>query len=251
MQELKDNFQIEVTFLCYERLVRKLPQSVLNYTESKISNPNIPFKINAVLNKNNFNKDLYDIFVKAVAQEHKQSDQRIKSKWENEIGEYVAGTSTTLIDATKSSYLLYFHYRIILRIFPTNKSLHIMKIKTTSACSFCLRETETLTHLFWYCPKIQIFVKDVASHMRQHYKAVNINRISWFFLKDISSIEALIITVGKYVIHKSKMNNCTPSLTMMLSALKVEAEKEYNGCRLRNEVEKFKSKWGEFARIID
>lgn len=241
-----------MTFLCYERLTRQLSQNFINSVERKVESPTIPFKIQAVASKEKFTKYAYDTFIKTLAQENLKSDERKKKKWESEIGGYIIGTSTQLMNATKSCILLYLHYKIISRIYPTNKLLFAMKIASSNICSFCQEATETLSHLFWHCPKVQMFISEVCKHMKQEYnKVINVNVSSWFFLNGMSNIDTLIITVIKYVIHKSRTEVSMPSLTFMLNVLKLEAVKEYNGAKLRKDVTKFEEKWGELARMLN
>ena len=225
-EEIREHFHIEMTFLCYERLVRKLPQSLLSSTERKVENPNIPYKIRTIMNANKFTKDAYSIFVKAWKQNNVETEQRTRNKWESEVGVYIAGTSIQLMNATPSSYFLYLHYRIITRIYPTNKLLHAMKIKSSSMCSFCQEEIENLTHVFWHCRKVKRFIREVLSHLRQQYnKELHINAANWFFLEELSNIDVLLITIIKYVIHQSRLSQGAPSLIVMIRTLKMEAEK--------------------------
>ena len=227
--ELEDKFKINMTFLCYERLTQKLCKNAMRETKNTIENPNIPFKIQAVLSGKKFTKQVYNIFTEAISTSNTKTDQRKIEKWEADVGEYVSGTSAKLMKITKSTKLFYLHYRIISRIFATNKLLFVMKLKDSNKCTFCQRETETLAHLFWYCSKVQRFVSELITHMKQKYKKViHINISNWFFLTELSNIDALIITISKYVIHRSRMNNTTPSIAAVVSALKIEAEKEYN-----------------------
>ena len=251
LEDIKRIYKIRMTFLCYERLTHGLRQCLTSSEGRKANFPNIPFRILAVTSKEKFTKFAYDIYVKAMAQEHLESDERKKNKWENEIGGYITGTSIQLINATKSCYLFYLHYRIASRIYPTNKLLFAMNITSSNVCSFCQEATETLSHLFWECPKVQIFIQEVLTHIKRKYnKQIDVNVYSWFFLKEMSNIDSLVITIMKYVIHKSRINGSTPSLSMMANALKLEAEKEYHGAKLEKHVDKFENKWGELTRIL-
>ena len=47
------------------------------------------------------------------------------------------------------------------------------------------------------------------------------------------------------------MNKASPSLTIMMKALKIEAENEYSAYRLRNDLDGFDRKWGELKKILD
>ena len=251
-EQLEEGFEIQMTFLCYESLVRSLPSKLRNgLNTSELSNPNIPYKIGKVMNENKFSKLAYNTFVTTLSKNNAVSDQKVKTKWENDTGDYVTGTLLEIKNATLSSYLLYLHYRIIARIFPTNKFLYTINIKPTNNCSFCNGTVETLTHLFWFCPKVQFFIKEILSHLRTKYnKKLNINVVKWFFLKDVSSVDALIITVAKSVIHKARLNETNPVLPIMLNSLKLEASKEYYGAKFKGSLGKFERKWGELKRIV-
>lgn len=251
-EDIKEHFGIRMTFLCYERLVRKLPKDVVTSTERKVDNPNIPFKIKAVMSKEKFTKHAYTTFVKSLRQKNANTDQRVRQKWESEVGGYNMGTMEDVMNATMSSSLLYLHYRIITRIYPTNKRLSYMNIAPSSLCTFCQLATETLAHMFWHCPKVKIFIKEVLSHIKQRFNTVvNINSTTWFFPRELSNINALIAIICKNVIHKARLDGFVPSQIAMMNALRTEASKEYYGCRLRNELDSFRNKWGELVKILE
>ena len=250
-EEVENKYNIQMTFLCYESLVRSLPHCLRNTENNKIEYPNIPFKIKAVLSKPKFSKYAYNIFIGALAKKHTSTDFRLKEKWERDIGFYIMGTTKRLMNATLSSYFIYFHYRLVSRIFSTNKSLHCMKIKPSSECSFCRESIETIAHLFWFCPKVKIFIKEVLSHLKQKYdKVVDIDVGKWFFLSEVQSIDVIVITVCKYAIHRARLKESTPSITMMLNILKMEAEKEYSLFISKNRLSEFETKWGTLKQIL-
>ena len=71
---------------------------------------------------------------------------------------------------------------------------------------------------------------------------MNVNITNWFFLNNMESIDIIVITVCKYVIHRARLHKSVPSLNFMLNVLKVEAQKEYN-------LYKLKSQRGTLARL--
>ena len=251
-EEIENRYQIRMTFLCYERLVRKIPQNLAINTGMRIEHPNIPYKLQAVLNKTKFSKHAYNIFVNTTAHDVKKSERRVKGKWQNEIGHYSTGTFNNVSKATKSSFLRYLHYKIISRIFPTNKLLFAMKIKASDRCSFCLEAKETLTHLFWYCPKVKQFITQLSDYLKERYnKIFDINVTNWFFPRDLPNIDVLLITLSKAIIHRSRLNGSTPTLQAMLDALLTEARIECNAHTSNNQLEKFRLKWGELTKILE
>jgi len=68
-------------------------------------------------------------------------------------------------------------------------------------------------------------------------------------LNDTPRIDALIITLSKYIIHKARLKEVQPSLAAMINALKMEAEKEYFNAQTNNSIAKFENKWSELKKI--
>ena len=127
-EDLNQRYNININFLSYERLVHKVPENLVKDATNDLNSPVIPFKIQAVMLGKTFTKLAYKIHLKATTANHKEVNQRIKSKWENAVGQYETGTLVTVMNTTKSTYLAYFHYKIITRIYPTNKLLELMNI---------------------------------------------------------------------------------------------------------------------------
>ena len=50
----------------------------------------------------------------------------------------------------------------MLRILPTNRLLRLMKIRQSDLCSFCDKETESISHLFWECESALRFWKSLS-----------------------------------------------------------------------------------------
>ena len=51
--------------------------------------------------------------------------------------------------------LRYFIYRLLNCKLTTNYTISKWKVDQNAACSYCLEQTETYTHLFWECNKVQ------------------------------------------------------------------------------------------------
>ena len=76
-----DTFKVNMTFLCYESLIRSLPKALRDHPEKTVMlSPNIPFKINMVMNKDKFVKYSYSIFIAARETKNAKVNQRLKDK---------------------------------------------------------------------------------------------------------------------------------------------------------------------------
>ena len=251
-QALSSIYGVEMTFLCYSGLVRSLPRTIQKQVDKTcIAKPSIPYKINLVLNTRKFSKAAYNIFVEKTATENSISDERLKTKWVNDIGEYTKGTLYTVTKATMCTYLIYLHFRIINRIYATNKYLFNVKIIEHNTCTFCERAAETIFHLFWVCPKTKIFIKEVLSHIRTKYDIrISINAAKWFLLTDMSDLEVVMITLMKACIHKARLKSTTPSKEVMMQNVKSEVIKEFEIAKARNQTDAFERRWGRLKGLL-
>ena len=252
-EELESVYKIKMTFLCYTALVKSLPIKLQNKVNTiTLHKPNIPYKIKIIMNQKNFSKRAYKQFVENKANKNSSANDRLQTKWVTDIGEYVRGSVHSVIVSTKSIFLVYLHYRIITRIYATNKYLTAIKIKQCDTCTFCNNAKESIYHLFWQCPSTQFFIKEVLSHLKRNYNInMQINPRNWFFLTELSQVEVLVVTVSKATVHKSRMQTTKPSVDLMLHILKSEAKIEYYVAKINNCIEKFERRWGELKKILD
>ena len=58
---------------------------------------------------------------------------------------------------TKSTKLITFNFKFLHRRISTNNFLKKIGLVDSEKCTSCEKETEKLAHLFWACPKTQIF----------------------------------------------------------------------------------------------
>ena len=250
-EEIKVQYRISMTFLCYETLIRSIPQNVRSATRLPFERPNIPFKLQLFLNKPSITRYCYSLLINALRQKCSITNRNIKQKWDHDVGFYYEGSLLHIKQSTNSVYLHYLHYRIINRILATNKLLHAIKIIDNSTCTFCSHETETIIHLFWQCPVTQTFLKNIDRELYTQYKIhFQHNVQSWFFPREIDSLQTLIITVAKAAIYRSRNDGKKPDITYMLNLLKIEAQKEQLASRLKNKIEIFENKWKTLKVII-
>ena len=46
--------------------------------------------------------------------------------------------------------------------------LNIWGIKSSKLCRFCCEDTESIDHLFWYCPRVACFWSQVQEWLKMH-----------------------------------------------------------------------------------
>ena len=106
-------------------------------------------------------RGVYQTFLKKL-----QVTRPNKQKWALVLGEdFNEGIwehfYSVNFQSTIDSKLRSFQYKLLHRAIPTNKYLFQCKIKDSDLCYFCHETTESLEHLFWFCPKVRKFWNDV------------------------------------------------------------------------------------------
>lgn len=250
-EEIKVQYRISMTFLCYESLIRSLPSSIRQARSILFQRPNIPYKLQLFLNKPNITKYYYSLLVDALNKKCNVTDSNLKRKWNRDIGYHEAGSLLHVKKATNSVYLLYLHYRVINRIITTNKYLQDIGISDHSTCTFCTRETETITHLFWRCPVTQTFLQNIDRELYTQYQIhLDYREQSWFFLQETDPLQTLLICITKAIIFKARNVERKPEVSHMMNTLKIEAQKEQFASKLNNKLDTFEKKWKTLQNIL-
>ena len=250
-EEIKTQYRISMTFLCYESLIRSLPEVIRNATCIPYETPNIPFKLQFFLNRTDIARYFYSLLINELRKKCNLTTEILRNKWIRDVGSHNEGSLLPVTKATKSMRFLYLHYRISNRIITTNKFLHIIKIAEESSCTFCKLEIETITHIFWNCRVTQTFLQNINTELCKQYKIrFRFSARSWFFLHGTDALETLLITIVKAVIHKARNNGEKPSIAHVMNLIKVEAQKEQLASRLNNTSENFEKKWKTLRHIL-
>ena len=135
--ELEQRYGIRMTFLCYASLIRSLPKTIKENTfKSKMIYPTLPYKIGIVKGKQKISRSIYKAFINARHNRHTKSQALLENKWKRDIGEFQVGSMLDIHLATKNTYMMSFHFRIISRIIATNRFLYIIKKAESSSCQF-------------------------------------------------------------------------------------------------------------------
>ena len=165
------------------------------------------------------------------------------SKWEKLLNCEITNWSKYFIILKKScrnSYLQNFQFKLLHRIIPTNSFLHKIKLKNTMSvksstelmlyvvltmptlnkayllfiylfitnlCTFCKIHDETIEHLFFDCPVMQIFLKSLSKQLKQYYNNLIFDKKEYFFgFESGDLLVNLISIITKNYIFKCKLN---------------------------------------------
>lgn len=116
--------------------------------------------------------------------------------------------------------LRWFQYRLLQRIIPSNKYLHLIKAITHDTCTFCHRYVETIEHLFYYCPlSVRLW-----NHLQTLLNNIDIGIVldikTVLFGADIARELNLIIILVKKFIFNCKVRKEIPLQNKLLLFLR-------------------------------
>ena len=162
------------------------------------------------------------------------------------------------INSSPDPQLKWFQARIIHRILPTKKYLHLCKLTHSPLCVFCENNIETLYHLFWGCNLVQAFWNDLVKKLKE--KCINCDRLNLcpelvlfgttvnvFTDKAIDSI----LLYAKYYIYKCKLQEIRPKLDFYISELKHRVIIEKALALRAGKANIFFDKWRIYNDLID
>ena len=182
------------------------------------------------------------------------------TKWETIYDEQI-GWNKIFIKSTKTTTdpkLKWFQIRTLYRLIPTNRFLHLRKIRDSPSCTFGCREEETIMHLFYRCPKVQSFWSGILDWIKN--KCTNCDNlilseqlIILGYKKNVHTDKAidLIITVGKWHLYKCKLQEREPCLEIFRMELKERylIEKHIHLSRLN--IDSFNHTWLQYKNLIE
>ena len=207
-ENLKQKFRLEerTNFLDYFSLIKSLPSKwkeiIKSQTQSKNTDPLITKLCNAEKAQRP-SQVIYQELRKSVA----KRPQKCLQKWE--ASHNIDMDSWLEIfklahDTVIESKLKVFQYKLLLRILPTNRLLRLRKIRQSNLCSFCDKETESISHLFWECESVLRFWNSLSLLVSEtNVLQIDFNQRNILFgiSKGLLSVNFLIL-VGQYYIYK-------------------------------------------------
>lgn len=116
------------------------------------------------------------------------------------------------------------HFKILHNIYPCNKMVSRFA-DVNEMCTFCENDSETILHLFCFCPSSSLFWRDIEKFIYEKTKqAITIKPIDIitqcnYNVKEICYIINIIILMGKFHIHKMKFSKSLPKFNIFLAEL--------------------------------
>ena len=156
--DFMETFNIELNFVDFYSMTHAIPRQWLKGQERKLN----PHEIKQCL----LNKLVQEKRVSKWAYQKIRSSDKFcrghEAKWANILKIDIPESDWSKIyvnnkhSVIKTS-LMSFQYQILTRTIPTNSFLVKCKLVDSDKCWFCKENTETIEHLFWYCPVVKTF----------------------------------------------------------------------------------------------
>ena len=162
-----------------------------------------------------------------------------------------------VIKTTLDPQLRWFQLRLLHRLLPTNRYLHVRKLADTALCSFCNNEDETIVHLFWECTYSQIFWTDVLKWITdncQHCNNLTLSKeLVIFGVKQnivTDKVFDLIMLLAKFHIYKCKLQTAIPNKTAFVQQVKYRYIVESYSHALSGSRQKFAVDWLPYINLV-
>lgn len=249
-ENIMTRYGIRMNFLNYQCLIRRVASKVQIAGQWRVDTnaPIFPSRLKAIYHDSSLGKTGYNAFVQNIYNKNRNHLAKTEQKWLRDVGKFDEGTVVDIMRCTASSYLRWFHYRLVNRIITTNLFLNMINQRDDDLCSFCSRNSENLIHLFCRCTVTRTFLNEVCNFLQSKGIAININEGEFLFPSDNTNLENLTALLAKVVIYRARCKECLPSLSLFKAVLKYEAIKERYIARLYGKEELFNNKWEKLVR---
>jgi len=119
-------------------------------------------------------------------------------------------------------------FKIINKVYPAAEMLKKRFNFEVDPCVFCSSEPETIEHLFYSCTITKEFWRDVHSWLKMEtchqFDSMQILVFMDGLPNEVSTMINVIITMGKFLIHKCKWTKCKPTINHFKNDCKVYLE---------------------------
>ena len=268
---ISDVIDVHGNYYNFEEFVLKYPRLRTNrreYSQVIQAIQNFQIKFNIVLNPNEIGNNLtkfWQIILKggskSIYRLAKKTSKTCSSfaKWETLFNEQIPWKQifTKISKTTTDPQLKWFQIRTIHRLIPTNRFLHLRSIKDSPMCTFGCNIEETLSHLFYNCPKIGLFWNQILVWIKANctncdFLSFSEQLILFGHKKNVitDKVIDLLIVVGKWHIYKCKLQDREPLFDVFKQQFKARYFIEKGIYKALCKIEYFHELWIPYANLI-
>jgi hypothetical protein len=142
--------------------------------------------------------------------------------------------------------LLYFNFRLLHNILPTNCFLYKIGLIASPECTFCKQDIETKTHLFIDCEFVKIFWDSFEKWMKTCFVDFIKYQALHLLLGNIDTQDTIIdllYLIAKQYIYSCREAQYLPNQTGVIKCIKKYRIIEENIAKKNDKLEHFLEKW--------
>ena len=158
---------------------------------------------------------------------------------------------------TTDPQLKWFQIRVIHRLIPTNRFLHIRKIKDSPTCTFGCNLEETLSHLLYKCPKVELFWNQILIWIKANctncdFLSFSEQLIVFGHKKNVltDKVIDLLLLVGKWHIYKCKLQDTEPMINVFKQQFKSRYFIERGINKALGKLDSFTEIWAPYLNLL-
>ena len=249
-EQFKNKYDNIANFLEYTSLISSIKEYIKRLKidpDVQLLEPIMPLALSILLQSK---KGCRPVYARLV---HTNSTISSINKWSEELNIHLDIKTDKLFQIpfriNKDSMLQWFQTRIIHRILGTNYLLEKMKIIDNNLCSYCHKEPERLVHLFFNCPIVKCFWRNVESLINSSCMDITLTlsaKTVIFGCKTYSDVLNTIIVIAKYYIFKNREKSHILQINKFkYNIMKRYKTEKYTAVKNMNN-ESFNKKWEPF-----
>ena len=244
-EEFTVKYQIDCNFVDYFSLVYAIPQRWKNDVKSEErNNMDIGVQNELLANIKKTKKVCKLIHELCIQKIFKNPVSEIK--WMdhfNDINLNWGIIYSISFQASLSTKLRYFQYKILHRYLSVNKLLAQIGFVNSELCVFCNSEVESIQHLFWDCSEVNPLWNQIRRYLLNESGNFNVRDIILGILDIERRKYNFVILHAKYYIYICKWKECKPTYTSLVNFLKYNKNIEEIIASRNNKLEKCTKKW--------
>ena len=153
---------------------------------------------------------------------------------------------------TNDTCLIYFQYRVLHRILPTNVYLYKIGFTDSEMCTFCKNQPESLEHLFYDCTSVKTFLDIVIKWLNidTSSKMSRTNMLLGWPVNQNNKVFNWFMLQFKYFVYISKCKKSTLHFNAFKAFTKIRFEIETNFISKKKPLE-YNGIWREWAFLFE
>jgi len=248
-------YGLSVDYLTHRSTVSAIRQYLtkINVTLENNNYMELPLNLKYIYRVQKGCKNYYDLLI------NKNKKPNCCLKWEGKLNSSFTWKCIFIkIQKIQEIKLKWLQIRITHRILATNILLTEMNVKSSSMCTFCKVERDSIEHIFWQCEISRSFWTSIETLLTEkcaHVFNLHLSQSLILFGVDerveTDIVLDLIILVGKSFIYTCKTNNKIPTIPDFIKYLHCRYKIDEYNAKISLQLQTFRANWVLYQAIFD